>query len=54
MFKDAKAAAIGIASTPTWERDKEGLAVKAAYELIGAAVRGVQQRPRTAAASPGR
>jgi hypothetical protein len=54
MFKDAKAATIGIASTPTGERDREGLAVKAAYKLIGAAVRGAQQRPRTAAASPGR
>jgi arginase len=46
MFKDPKAAAIGIASTPTGERDKEGLSVKAAYELIRAAVRGAQQRPR--------
>jgi arginase len=46
MFRDPKAAAIGIASTPTGERDKEGLALKAAYELIGAALRGVQQRPR--------
>jgi arginase len=54
MFKDPKAAAIGIASTPTGERDQQGLAVKAAYELIRAAVRGWQQRPRPAPASPGR
>jgi arginase len=46
MFKDVKAAAIGIASTPTGERDKDGLSVKAAYELIRAALRGVQQRSR--------
>jgi hypothetical protein len=53
MFKDPKAAAIGIASTPTGERDRQGLAVKAAYELIRAAVRGWQQRPHAAPASPG-
>jgi arginase len=44
MFRDAKAAAIGIASTPTGERDKDGLSRKAAYALIRAAVTGVQQR----------
>jgi arginase len=53
MFKDPKAAAIGIASTPTGERDQQGLAVKAAYELIRAAVRGWQQRSHAAPASPG-
>jgi arginase len=44
MFRDPKAAAIGIASTPTGERDKDGRSQEAAYELIRAAVRGVQQR----------
>jgi len=52
MFRDPKAAAIGIASTPTGERDQQGLAVKAAYELIRAAVRGWQQRSRPASAPP--
>ena len=45
MFRDRKASAIGIASTPTGERDKDGRSQKAAYELIRAAVAGVQQRP---------
>jgi arginase len=44
MFKDPKAVAIGIASTPTGERDAEGRSRKAAYTLIRAAVRGVQAR----------
>jgi arginase len=44
MFKDPKAVAIGIASTPTGERDAEGRSRKAAYTLIRAAVRGVRAR----------
>jgi arginase len=44
MFKDPKAVAIGIASTPTGERDIGGRSRKAAYSLIQAAVRGVQAR----------
>jgi len=44
MFKDPKAVAFGVASTPTGERDKDGVSLKAAHELIRAAVRGVQQR----------
>jgi len=44
MFKDPKAVAIGIASTPTGERDAEGRSRKAAYALIQAAVRGVRTR----------
>ena len=40
MFHDAKACAIGIASTPTGERDKDGRSQKAAYALISAALRG--------------
>jgi arginase len=46
MFRDAKASAIGIASTPTGDRDKDGLSLKAAYALIRAAVTGVQQRSK--------
>jgi len=44
MFKDPKAVAIGIASTPTGERDAEGRSRKAAYTLVRAAVRGVRAR----------
>jgi arginase family enzyme len=44
MFNDPKAVAIGIASTPTGERDAEGRSRKAAYALIQAAVRGVRTR----------
>ncbi len=44
MFKDPKAVAIGIASTPTGERDAEGRSRKAAYTLVQAAVRGVRTR----------
>jgi arginase len=44
IFKDPKAVAIGIASTPTGERDAEGRSRKAAYTLIQAAVHGVQSR----------
>ncbi len=44
MFTDPKAVAIGIASTPTGERDPEGQSRKAAYALIQAAVRGVRGR----------
>ena len=46
MFKDPKAAAFGVASTPTGDRDKDGVSVKAAYGLVRAAVAGVQQRAR--------
>lgn len=44
MFKNPKVVAIGIASTPTGERDAEGRSRRAAYALIRAAVRGVQSR----------
>lgn len=44
MFKDPKAAALGVASTPTGDRDKDGVSMKAAYEVVCAAVRGIQQR----------
>jgi arginase len=44
MFRDPKVVAIGIASTPTGERDAEGRSRKAAYTLIRAAIRGAQAR----------
>jgi arginase len=51
MFRYEKAAALGIASTPYGERDKDGLSLKAAYNLIRGAVEGVKER-KTASASP--
>ncbi|MFQ5790295.1 MAG: arginase family protein [Acidobacteriota bacterium] len=44
MFRYEKVAALGIASTPAGERDKDGLSLTAAYNLIQGAVKGVQQR----------
>jgi arginase len=46
MFKYQKVAALGVASTPAGERDPDGLSRQAAYNLIRAAVLGVQQRGR--------
>ena len=44
MFRHEKAAAFGVASTPSGDHDRDGLSRKAAYNLILAAVRGLQQR----------
>ncbi len=44
MFKYEKAAGIGIASTPHGERDKDGLSLQAAYNLIQGAIKGVKMR----------
>lgn len=44
MFKHEKAAAFGVASTPSGDHDRDGLSRKAAYNLILAAVKGLQQR----------
>jgi arginase len=44
MFKHGKAAAFGVASTPSGDRDGDGRSRRAAYTLIQAAVKGVQQR----------
>ena len=44
MFRHEKAAAFGVASTPSGDHDRDGLSRKAAYNLILAAVKGVQQR----------
>ncbi len=44
MFKYEKVAAFGVASTPAGDRDRDGLSLGAAYRLIEAAVRGVQER----------
>jgi arginase len=44
MFAHPKVAAIGIASLPFGQRDKQGLSLKAAYRLIEGAVKGVKER----------
>ncbi len=44
MFRHEKAVAFGVASTPSGDRDKDGLSRKAAYNLILGAIAGVQQR----------
>ncbi len=44
MFRYEKAAALGIASTPSGDRDKDGLSLKAAYNLIRGAIQGVKER----------
>jgi len=44
MFAHPKVAAIGIASLPFGQRDKQGISLKAAYRLIEGAVKGFQER----------
>jgi arginase len=44
MFQHEKAGAMGIASMPFGERDKEGLSLQAAYRLIEGAIKGVKKR----------
>jgi arginase family enzyme len=44
MFKYPKVAALGIASTPWGPRDPDGLSLRAAYNLIEGAIRGVRAR----------
>ena len=44
MFKHEKAAAFGVASTPSGDRDADGKSRQAAYNLILGAVKGWQQR----------
>jgi arginase len=44
MFSYEKVAALGIASTPSGERDPEGLSREAAYRLIEGALEGVRRR----------
>jgi hypothetical protein len=44
MFQHQKAAAIGIASLPYGERDKDLISLKAAYRLIEGAVKGIKGR----------
>ena len=46
MFDYEKAAAFGVASTPSGDDDADGLSLRAAYNLIEGAVRGVQGRSR--------
>jgi len=44
MFRYDKAAAFGVASTPSGEKDRDGLSRKAAYNLILGALKGVSER----------
>lgn len=44
MFKYEKAAAFGVASTPSFDHDKDGISRQAAYNLILGALKGLQQR----------
>ncbi|UCE21621.1 MAG: hypothetical protein JSV46_05245, partial [Candidatus Aminicenantes bacterium] len=44
MFQYEKAGAIGIASLPFGERDKNQVSLKAAYHLIEGAIKGIQKR----------
>ena len=44
MFQHRKAGAIGIASMPFGDRDREGLSLQAAFRLIEGAVKGIKKR----------
>jgi arginase len=44
MFEHEKAAAFGVASTPSGDQDRDGKSRQAAYNLILGALKGVQQR----------
>ena len=44
MFRSTKAAAFGVASTPSGDQDRDGKSRQAAYNLIVGALKGVQQR----------
>jgi len=44
MFENPKTVALGIASTPSFNRDPEGVSRQAALNLIEGAIRGVQSR----------
>jgi len=44
MFQFEKVAALGIASTPSGDRDPQGLSLRAAYNLITGALRGAAKR----------
>jgi arginase len=51
MFRHPKAAAFGVASTPSGDQDRDGRSRRAAYNLILGALKGVQQRAATRPAS---
>ena len=44
MFRNPKAAAFGVASTPSGDQDRDGRSRQAAYNLILGALKGVEQR----------
>jgi arginase len=45
MFRHEKAAAFGVASTPSGDHDKDGLSRQAAYNLVLGVVKGLEERP---------
>ena len=49
MFRHEKAAAFGVASTPSGDQDRDGRSRQAAYNLILSALEGVQQRSKALA-----
>jgi arginase len=53
MFRHPKAAAFGVASTPSGALDRDGRSRQAAYNLILGVLKGVQQRGATHPASAG-
>jgi hypothetical protein len=44
MFENPKASALGIASTPSFNLDPDGVSRRAALNLIEGAIRGAQAR----------
>jgi arginase len=52
MFRHPKAAAFGVASTPSGEHDRDGRSRRAAYNLILGALKGVRERAQASAPAP--
>jgi hypothetical protein len=44
MFENPKTVALGIASTPSFNRDRDGVSRQAALNLIEGAIKGAQAR----------
>ena len=44
MFEWEKVTALGVASTPAWERDPDGTSREAAYRLVAGALEGAKRR----------
>jgi hypothetical protein len=52
MFRHPKAAAFGVASTPSGEHDRDGRSRRAAYNLILGALKGVRERSPASGPAP--